>query len=213
MTKTMSVVFEGVSELGGQSAESRRLTYAWRLRYLLNYNSQRYKVRADVLQFLIIIFAFASTVASVLNNYYMIFQSQKTEIIWVFENLAFLLPLVNTLFNGINAALNPIVKSAVLKIASTKIETEIYLYRTKVGPYSLRGQASQKKDDKKKEKAKGKDEKKDKKKPVAQNPRKLFSSALEMVWTDLAASDISKGRCIVYTLIIRQAIIILFSPY
>ena len=194
LTKTMSVVFEGVAELGGQSAESRRLTYAWRLRYLLYFNSSRHKQIADILQALIIIFAFLSTASSVLYNYFGASSgSDHADIIYIFKMLSFILPLVNTLFNGINAALGPGVKANILKIAAVKVESEIYMYRTKVGPYSMRGQNNQKKDNSTSKKDKGKDESK-KQKQVALNPRKVLSNALETIWTDLAASDISKGN-------------------
>ena len=193
LTKTMSVVFEGVAELGGQSAESRRLTYAWRLRYLLYFNSSRHKRIADILQALIIMFAFLSTASSVLYNYYGASGSNHADIIYILKMLSFILPLVNTLFNGINAALGPGVKASILKIAAVKVESEIYMYRTKVGPYSMRGQNNQKKDSSTSKKDKGKDENK-KQNQVALNPRKVLSNALETIWTDLAASDISKGN-------------------
>ena len=61
-------MFEGVGELGGQAAEDRRLTYAWRLRYMLNYNSQIQKFRADTLRMLIIIFTFIAVLVAVLYS-------------------------------------------------------------------------------------------------------------------------------------------------
>ena len=193
LTKTMSVVFEGASELGGQSSESRRLTYAWRLRYLMKYNARRYRFISDVLQILIIFFAFTSTVSAVLFNFFNIFDIGGPLYQSIFNKLTFILPLVNTLFTGIFAALNPAVKAGVLDHSAIKIESEIYMYRTKVGSYSMRAHgSSSKKDDKKKDK--GKEEKK--KTSSSTNPRKVFSAALEVIWTDLSSSDISKGAMI-----------------
>jgi hypothetical protein len=184
-----------VAELGGQSAESRRLTYAWRLRHLLLFNGARHKLVADILQVLIILFAFASTSAAVMYSYYNTNNCDDSwrEYVEFIETLAFILPLVNTLFNGMFASLNPAGKSAILRLAATKVESEIYMYRTKVGAYSMRG-SSGSKSEKNSKKDKGKD---DQKKPKVQvNPRKIFSGSLEVIWTDLAASDISKGALV-----------------
>jgi hypothetical protein len=79
LTKTMSVVFEGVAELGGQAAEDRRLTYAWRMRHLLLFNSERHKFRADVLQFLIIIFTLLAVCSAVLFSYYSLPKNQPRD--------------------------------------------------------------------------------------------------------------------------------------
>jgi len=53
----------------GASGETRRLTYAWRLRHLCKYNASRQKMFADVLEFLIIFFTFVSTLVSVFYSF------------------------------------------------------------------------------------------------------------------------------------------------
>jgi len=200
LTKTMSVVLEGAAELGGQSTESRRLTYAWRLRHLLLHNSKRYELIADCLKFFVIFFSFLSTSTAVLFNYFSIYDKSLHKIIAIFNLLTFILPLVNTFFNGIFAALNPSVIASILKSSAIKIETEIYLYRTKCGPYIIQGhQMQQKASSSNNGKSKKKEEKKVLKQNTAilnSNPRKKFSAALELVWADLASSDINKGLTI-----------------
>ena len=200
----MSVVFEGQIELGGQSAESRRLTYAWRLRHLLTHNSTRQRFLADVLQALIIFFTLAATVAAVLFLYfrqvpldppspYGINASGNTSLL----KLNLLLPLAATILRGVQASINPSAKWAVLKIAAMKVESEIYLYRTKVGPYSIRknasGGSSSQGGSNSSNSAGGNKKDKDDAPMVVLNPRKLFSAVLDSVWVDLAASGILSG--------------------
>jgi hypothetical protein len=206
LTKTMSVVFEGVAELGGQAAEDRRLTYGWRMRHLLLFNSLRHKRRADVLQFLIILFTLLSVCAAVLFNYYSLassggcdnnndqYSTARPEI-KVLLRLTLILPLITTVFRGIYAALSPSTKAAMLKLGSIKAESEIYMYRTKVGSYSIRKAAvASNNGGKTKRKGGDKDDSKEDSKQKANNPRKAFSAALDVLWTDLGASDISKGN-------------------
>ena len=50
LTKTMSVAFEGMVEMGGQALESKRLTYAWRMHHLFEHNSVRLRRFADILE-------------------------------------------------------------------------------------------------------------------------------------------------------------------
>lgn len=69
LTKTMSVAFEGMVEMGGAALETRRLTYAWRLRHLLDYNASRQKQFSDLLQSLCILFTALSTLAAVVYGY------------------------------------------------------------------------------------------------------------------------------------------------
>jgi hypothetical protein len=69
LTKTMSVAFEGMVEMGGAALETRRLTYAWRLRHLLDYNAFRQKQFSDLLQSLCILFTALSTLAAVVYGY------------------------------------------------------------------------------------------------------------------------------------------------
>jgi hypothetical protein len=118
----------------------------------------------------------------------------------VLVKLNLILPLIATVLRGIFAALNPATKAALLKLGSIKVESEIYKYRTKVGVYSVRKVASNPGPSASKTKrGKGADkdvEKDDNKlKNNSSNPRKAFSSSLDMLWTDLNASDINKGEC------------------
>jgi len=191
LTKTMSVVTEGGSS-DGQSAESKRLTYAWRLRHLLLHNAKKHKLYADVLRFLTIFFAFLSTVSAVLCTYFNVTYPDDERTIYIFNLLTFLLPLVNTIFNGLFAAFNPLVKAMILIVSSSKIESEIYMYRTKCGPYSLHNQNSTSKQNSNQHGKK--DEKQNPTAAITVNPSKHFSTFLDLIWADLAASDISKGK-------------------
>ena len=83
----------------------------------------------------------------------------------------------------------------VLKVASIRIESEIYMYRTRTGPYSMRKANQSSTAEVKKTKGKSKDKDKgkgDEGKVISNNPRKAFSSALDSVLTDLSASDVNK---------------------
>ena len=100
LTRTMSVVFEGVGELGGQVADDRRLTYAWRLRHLLKYNSQIHARRADILRVLIIIFTLAAVTASVLYSYYRMSENYASSQVAILSKLTLILPLIITVLRG-----------------------------------------------------------------------------------------------------------------
>ena len=207
LTKTMSVVFEGVVELGGASAESRRLTYAWRLRHLLSYNAKRQKWLANILQAFIILFSLISTIAAVTYTYYAqveginligssggsIFSSTGSKEMQVLLTLNLLLPLAVTILRGFYANLNPMAKYGVLKMGEIRVETEIYMYRTKVGKYNMRKVPTSQQSSSSNNKNQNKKEDKDDNTPVITNPRKLFSQSLDSIWLDLAGSDISKG--------------------
>jgi hypothetical protein len=208
LTKTMSVVFEGVAEMGGQSAENRRLTYAWRLRHLMDYNAHRQKLMADVLYILVLVFTFLTTVAAIVYGFYYAQvdscgNNDELKLpLAILGKLNLLLPLVATILRGILAALNPMAKYSVLKLASIKIESEIYLYRTKVGKYNVR-KAQQASDNaaSNNNKGNGNNQQKNKKDETAVtvkalNPRKIFSSAMENIWFELGASDIKKDALV-----------------
>lgn len=101
-------------------------------------------------------------------------------------NANLLLPLVATVFRGLYSSLTPNLKYVALKNAAMEIESEIYLYRTKVGRYSSRHSSSSKKD--------GSDGDKDKKDDkTSSKARVQFSLILDQIWADLAASDLQNG--------------------
>ena len=89
-------------------------------------------------------------------------------------------------------------KATILKLAAINVESEIYMYRTKTCHYSVRKLSAAGVNKKnKKNKVTDKDHKDVTDRQVAlSNPRKIFSSALDTIWTDLLASDISKGGLI-----------------
>lgn len=202
----MSVVFEGIVELGGQSAENRRITYAWRLRHLLAYNAAREQIKSDTLQFLITLLTLLSTVAAVFHTYVTSIDTTRVNFEEgstgreVLLKLTLLLPLATTVLRGINATLNPVAKQAVLKFAAIRVESEIYMYRTKVGRYNARKNSaiSQTVQNKNSDKSGGggsgnssnKKNKKgdDEKTAHISNPRKVFSNAMDLIWNELAAS-------------------------
>lgn len=181
-------------------------------RHLLLFNSKRQRLIATILQILIIMFTLFTVCVAVLYNYYSQRKTSSSQVstIQVLLKLNLILPLVTTVFRGVNSAMSPSTKAVLLKKTSIKIESEIYMYRyqmhlffihfnnhlyfylirTKVGPYCLtKLQAStetnKKKTDKENDKANNEQK--------SSNPRKILSSALDSMWTDLAASDISKS--------------------
>ena len=200
LTKTMSVVFEGVVELGGASAENRRLTYAWRIRHLFAYNASRQKVLSDVLQALIIMFSLISTIIAVIYTYLKTQDCANTSVNTYFNSpdktyqvllvLNLLLPLTVTILRGFFASLDPLVKYALLKMAAIRIESEIYMYRTKVGRYNIRKHASSQQSNSQHSTSKKKDDKDEPQ--VTVNPRKIFSQALDSIWAEIT-SDMAAG--------------------
>ena len=128
LTKTMSVVFEGVIELGGQTAESRRLTYAWRLKHLLAFNAFRQKLISDVLQALITLLSLGSTAAACLYVYYTTLGSTSQSTVDTLLKVNLMLPLAVTVSRGVFATLNPQAKAVVLESSAIRLEGEIYMY-------------------------------------------------------------------------------------
>jgi len=199
LTKTMAVVFEGVAELGGQSAETRRLTYAWRLVQLLSHNAKRQKLTADALNGLLIIITLAATCSAVVWTYLQVTSLLSGSAESLAQSILFkfnlLLPLAATIIRGINAALNPLAKWSALIGAKMSVEAEIYMYRTKVGDYNTRkatkGTSNQGTGGGTSGAADKKNKGDEKKKVKTVNPRKVFSEALDAVWLDLSASSIS----------------------
>jgi hypothetical protein len=61
LTQTLAIAFEGGNALGDVSADNKRLTYAWRLRYKLLYNASRFHFQSDILMLLFILFTLFST--------------------------------------------------------------------------------------------------------------------------------------------------------
>lgn len=202
LTKTMSVVFEGVVEMGGQSAENRRLTYAWRLKHMLKYNSFRQNIISDVLQALIILLSLASTAAACFYIYETTISTVEAKnYVDVLLKINLMLPLAVTVSRGIAATLNPQAKAIVLEMSSIRIETEIYMYRTKIGRYNVRkgstvAPAAADKNKSKVKDGKGKGDSEDITKQEVINPRKVFSTAIDNVWKELASSDITKGALV-----------------
>ena len=89
-------------------------------------------------------------------------------------------------------------KATILKLAAINVESEIYMYRTKTCHYSVRKLSTLTVNKKNKKNKVADKEHKDvtDRKVALSNPRKIFSSALDTIWTDLLASDISKGGLI-----------------
>lgn len=201
LTKTMSVVFEGVVELGGASAESRRLTYAWRMRHLFAYNASRQKLLSDILQALIILFSLISTITAVSYTYMNSqdcslstgsFFSSSNKSYQSLLMLNLLLPLTVTILRGFFASLDPLTKYAILKMAAIRIESEIYMYRTKVGRYNTRKiTSSQQSNTQHSNSSKSKKDDKDEHQTTV-NPRKIFSQALDSLWNEIT-SDMAAG--------------------
>jgi len=193
------------------------LTYAWRLRQLLAFNALRQRFLADILEFLAILFTFCSTLAATIYIYFSTAVVCGPDAISdisdvchlsdnVFDvvlNLNLILPLLATVIRGISSSLNPLAKWGILKISAIKIESEIYCYRTKVGKYNPRklniasSSSAPTVSPSNAPANSGKKAEKDGESGGTANnvnPRKVFSAALDAIWTDLAASDISKVK-------------------
>ena len=177
LTRTMAVAFEGTNELGDTSADNKRLTYAWRLRYKLLWNSKRFKFMSDVLMLLFIFFNLSSTLSAVMYVYFS--QINKSIISHAEDNMLLnanlLLPLVSTILRGILSVLSPTNKYHILKDAASQIESEIYMYRSKVGVYNPRKSLINNAD--------GDDVADD------EPPRKLFSAALDRIMATVSEGE------------------------
>jgi hypothetical protein len=183
VAKTMSIVFEG-----GQSAESRRITYAWRLRHLLLYNANRQETIANTLQLLYLIFALLSTVAAVMYIYFSWINIEVKSFysgsmgMHALSLLTLLLPLCATILRGIYTIMNPATKKATLRRGALRVECEIYLYRAKVGRYHTRRFS---KVDYAECTTCGRKHLEEK---FGSNARKLFSASLDNTWNEISAS-------------------------
>ena len=107
------------------------------------------------------------------------------------------LPLAISVLRAMSASMTPYSKYTALRIATVKIQTEIYTYRTKTGKYNLR--KVQKKDKKKDDKnggGEGGGASGNKKGEEDFKPSKLLGLAMDGVWADLLSSDIQKGALI-----------------
>jgi hypothetical protein len=203
LTKTMSVAFEGVSDLGGQGSEVKRLTYAWRLRHNLVYNASKQKMLSHILNIATIVLTLLSVFQATIITYMEVNPPSvyddpdvKSRITSIMYTINLVLPLGITFLRGIQAALNPMRKWAAMKQAAVKVEREIYYYRTKVGPYNPRRKGA---NDNGKDKKNKKKEDHDNETEIAElNPRKVFSESLDYIWRDLSASDISRGAMVIY---------------
>lgn len=184
-----------------------------RFRHLLSHNAQRQRIVADILEFLVIIFTLSATCAAVIYQFLTTSNAcssgedditddspQTCGISHDGRNallkLNLILPLLATVFRGISASLNPLAKWGVLKVGAIRAEGEIYMYRTKVGKYNprkLNATATTESKGSKESTKKDKDMAPDVMSNASGNPRKIFSTALDAIWADLAASDISKG--------------------
>ena len=160
----------------------------WQLQLL---NSRNYKFKSDVLEALLVIFTFLSTVSAVVYTFFFYnehfeLRGSRSLILASMLKANLLLPLVATFLRGIISVFNPTVKYIALKNAAVKVEAEIYEYRTKVGKYSFRKPPAPSKDQKTK--------KKDRvtvAEPVL--PRIAFAKALDRILDDLKASDVQHG--------------------
>jgi len=181
LTQTMAVAFEGTKEAGAGS-DFKRVAYAWRLRYKLLFNAKKFRFQSDFLTTLVTIFILLSTWTAVLYTYFdtqsqpLINQDTDEYIMYMLLQCNLLMPLVATIIKGIFSILNPLTKCNALKDAAASIESEIYMYRAKIGKYNpRRAQASST--------AGGQPS-------STQQPRVLFSSAIEGILTTANDGDI-----------------------
>ena len=201
ITQTMGVVFESAHELGGSVSEQKRLTYAWRVRHKFLFNANIFKLISDVLMMLITLLTLSSTVSAVLYSYFLINPNVLSASAYTIAQRYLLifnlvLPLAATIVRGIYASVSPMLKYVALKNACVQVESEIYMYRTKVGKYGVFGRKKKaddkNKDGKKDDKKGGKDDKDAKassnQKMGGNNPRRAFSNALDSIWAELSTS-------------------------
>jgi len=155
LTKSMSSVSELNMDRGG---EEKRLSYAWKLRQLFMYNAVLQKFYADTLNFFVIVLSLWTTIVAVIYTFvssapvssssglfadavgfsgFTSAKSQERAFSTIFA-LNICLPLIITVLRGLIAAFEPQVKYHQLHMAAVKLESEIYLYRCKVGKYSNR---------------------------------------------------------------------------
>ena len=196
--------------MGGQALEAKRLTYAWRMHHLFEANASRLKSFATTLEIMVIVMTLSSTLASVVYSYLLsngpkygvVLDSRAAGISMMASNyglvaLNLFLPLAISVLRAMSASMTPYSKYTALRIATVKIQTEIYTYRTKTGKYNLR--KVQKKDKKKDDKGGGGGGDGgggNKKGEEDFKPSKLLGLAMDGVWADLLSSDIQKGALI-----------------
>ena len=189
ITKVMASASLTRQELGATAGEERRLAYAWRLRQMMVFNAKRMKVVSDVLTSLIILFSFSSTAASIL---YVGFKSHpdlvgSSVLPWI-SVLNILLPLVVTICKGVMASQNPRDKYVVLKSAGTRIESEIYFYRTRTGDYNGRSKAAP---GEMTDQDNGNDE--NERITATSDPKKVFQENIDKILNEVYSSDINKA--------------------
>ena len=154
-----------VRAMNVQQGEKRRISYAWRLCHQFHYNAHLQHQYADYLMFSIIALTFLATLVSVFYAYFtsanvppisagtknccpISHQSKCFLIFLLFQLFMFLvsqdvlvklnivLPVGVTVLRGVYAYLDPLVKYWSLKYAAIRTESEIYIYRAKVGQYA-----------------------------------------------------------------------------
>ena len=155
LTKSMSSISELNMDRGG---EEKRLSYAWKLRQLFMHNAVLQKFYADTLNFFVIVLSLSTTIVAVIYTFvssspvssssglfadavgFSGFTSAKNQerAFSTILALNICLPLIITVLRGLIAAFEPQVKYHQLHMAAVKLESEIYMYRCKVGKYSNR---------------------------------------------------------------------------
>jgi len=149
---------------------------------------------SDTLQIMVIVFSLVNTIIAVLYTYMnpclgtsgssSFNASGSSSSYQVLLILNLLLPLAVTILRGFFASLDPMGKYAILKMAAIRIESEIYMYRTKVGRYNARKITSSQ------QQSNSNNKKKDDKESEVQvqyNPRKIFSQSLDNIWKEITS--------------------------
>jgi hypothetical protein len=177
------------------------------MRHLLDYNAKRQRLFSDFLQVLLICLTLFSTLASVaftyldINGYLAdskgLTPIQQMQTGYGLGALNLLLPLAVSIFRAMIAALTPQSKYAILKSSAVKVESEIYMYRTKTGKYNpRRAKQAMKKDKDNNGDNNDNAQKEAAAQDVAFQPSKVLANAMDTLWAEISASDITKGALI-----------------
>jgi hypothetical protein len=173
------------------------------MRHLLYFNAKRQRRFSDILQVCLILLTMFCTCAAVAYTYMQSTglvstdqgQSALAQLASVYglAALNLVLPLAVSVLRAMIAALTPQSKYAVLMSSSIKVESEIYMYRT--GKYNPRSAKKVHKKDK--EGGDSNDNNQKESGPeVAFQPSKLLAAAMDSIWAEISASDITKGALI-----------------
>jgi hypothetical protein len=205
MTQTMSSVFTSIPALGGENLERERLMEAWEQVVLFQYNARFHKRTADVLEFLILLFGFLSTVAATVFVQYRMHDTDDAtdsgimagppkagEKSYPLHIVNIILPSLVALFLALNSEWKPLSKFATLLMCQRQMESEIFAYCCRAGAYARSGRTLDIADADKGGIATGTESER----LADSQPEEMFASAIRDIWNRIAESDLQESSLV-----------------